>query len=215
MFAAQATRSKQYLVLGVARAHRSLRAVLRADEVGDAESASIQVRVLCEVVVRSLWIGLPDDADERELRRRSYNDRYYRERLDLYKRWGDLSVPVDADDRRRFENARDKNARWFEQKGKQPLAINIADIANGLGLGMFYPVYKESTDDVHWGLGALVDGIDGDAEEGAQVPLDWPDAEWSDVMLGRAIALYVEMLRRAEPTLKLGLSKDRLLELLA
>jgi len=26
---------------------------------------------------------------------------------------------------------------------------------------MFYPVYKESSDDVHWGLGALVDGMTG------------------------------------------------------
>jgi hypothetical protein len=37
----------------------------------------------------------------------------------------------------------------------------LEGIAKVLGLSMFYPVYKESSDDVHWGLGALVDGMTG------------------------------------------------------
>jgi hypothetical protein len=59
-----------YLLLAYTRAFRAIETILDVSVDGRNDDALVLLRSFISVILRGLWVVQPDDADERELRRR-------------------------------------------------------------------------------------------------------------------------------------------------
>jgi hypothetical protein len=201
--------SAVYLLLGYVRAFRCFDSIKLLADDGRNDDALVLLRSLVSVILRSLYLVVPDDPEERELRRRrTLHEEFVAEerRLRL------AAHPGEAEQLPEMQDQLQQSRQWFEEHEESPGLPGEASLAQQLGLGALYDiVYRIASKTTHHSALAAIGSFEGEAAEGQlfpAVPLHRPMPELTENVLLWAIVAYRDFLAHAEETIGFGIASE-------
>lgn len=157
---------------------------------GFGDEAIVLARSLLSMVARALWVSVPEDPSERELRWNRYYKRHLKDRLDIIEGFRITGLELDVD-----VGEIEAELRELEDVPNLP---NDRDLLTQLGLEVYYErFYRFGSEYTHFSVHLAVDELRGVET----VQLERPDAALADEALRYAILTYGVFLHMSERTI--------------
>ena len=197
-------RCEVILVAAYGRAYRCLRSIRETAARGEADDATVLVRALVALILRSLYIVQPEEQAERQRRLAQWVGKSRRDQRVMIEELRELEYEFtdeDVDRARELESA----TTWA---GVLP---SDKDLAKSVGLGQVYShVYRLASDAAHYGIFTMLEGFEKQPEtvtgEGASVSLVKSDPDRASDALAYGVVSYGAFLEKSEPVIGHGVT---------